>query len=393
MNRPNRPGAGGAVTLPGQLPNRPGRPGEGITTLPGQVPGRPNRPGRPEIPNLPNRPNRPGAGGAVTLPETLPGRPNRPNRPGYPLRPPIASRPDWVRPGYPGGNWNNGNWGNNVINRPPTWIGGNNNSTNINNNWNNIVVRPGMGNWLDNNPARYARWNYWGSQVRHHWHAGGYANNWFGDDWWATHRHGLGGWHYHYCNHNYGYNYWWLPPVYADFRNWFSFPTSAPVWQQPVYYDYGPGGNAYYRGDEFYLNDQLVGAAEDLAASAAALATVEPPESFEEAAEAEWKPLGTFAVVANKNEVQPTRSVQLAVNRQGIIAGTFYNSETDEARTVQGQVEPDTQRVAMRVGESDQFVLETGLYNLTQDEAPVLAHFGPDKHEYWLLVRLMQPEE
>ncbi len=34
---------------------------------------------------------------------------------------------------------------------------------------------------------------------------------------------------------------------------------------------------------------------------------------------------------------------------------------------------------------------ETGLYNLTQEQAPVLVHFGADKVENWLFVRLEDP--
>ena len=36
---------------------------------------------------------------------------------------------------------------------------------------------------------------------------------------------------------------------------------------------------------------------------------------------------------------------------------------------------------------------ETGLYNLTQDEAPVLVHLGAEDVENWLLVRMEEPEE
>ena len=56
-------------------------------------------------------------------------------------------------------------------------------------------------------------------------------------------------------------------------------------------------------------------------------------------------------------------------------------------------MDKDTQRVAFRIGESDQIVVETGLYNLTQEQAPVLVHFGADKVENWLLVRLEAPEK
>jgi len=47
----------------------------------------------------------------------------------------------------------------------------------------------------------------------------------------------------------------------------------------------------------------------------------------------------------------------------------------------------------MRLGEDENVVIETGLYNLTLEEAPVLVHFGPDKYEFFLLVRMDAPEE
>jgi len=49
------------------------------------------------------------------------------------------------------------------------------------------------------------------------------------------------------------------------------------------------------------------------------------------------------------------------------------------------------QRVAFTVGDNKDTVVETGLYNLTKDEAPVLIHKGKDATEQWLLVRLKNP--
>ena len=104
-------------------------------------------------------------------------------------------------------------------------------------------------------------------------------------------------------------------------------------------------------------------------------------------------PLGTFAVARNEQDVDPSSVMQLAVSQEGIVSGTLFNTSTDEAYTVQGQVDQETQRVAFRVGESEDLVLETGLYNLTQDEAAVLAHLGGEKVETWLFVRLEYSEE
>jgi hypothetical protein len=122
------------------------------------------------------------------------------------------------------------------------------------------------------------------------------------------------------------------------------------------------------------------------------LATVKPPAGEAEAAKAEWLPLGTFGISASEKDTEPTRVIQLAVNKQGIVSGTFYNTQTDLAQSIQGQVDKQTQRVAFRIGESERVVVETGLYNLTQSEAPALVHFGPDKVENWLLVRMENPE-
>ena len=44
--------------------------------------------------------------------------------------------------------------------------------------------------------------------------------------------------------------------------------------------------------------------------------------------------------------------------------------------------------MAFTVGDNTTEVVETGLYNLTKDEAPCLIHFGKDKTEQWLLVRV-----
>ena len=160
-----------------------------------------------------------------------------------------------------------------------------------------------------------------------------------------------------------------------------------------MYYDYGTGGNVTYEDNSVYINGEQVATADEFAASAAVLATVPPPASEDEAAKVQWLPLGTFAVSTDEKDTQPSRVVQLAVSKEGIVSGTLYNYDTDKASNVQGQVDKETQRVAMRIGESDEIVVESGLFNLTQDQAPVLVHFGQDKTETYLLVRLKQPEE
>jgi hypothetical protein len=111
------------------------------------------------------------------------------------------------------------------------------------------------------------------------------------------------------------------------------------------------------------------------------------------AAAADWLPLGTFALSTSPDDDDLSRMVQLAVNKQGILAGTFHNTKTDATATVQGRVDKDTQRAAMMLAERPEVILETGLFNLTQAEAPAMIHFGEDRLEPAVLIRLEEPEE
>lgn len=283
---------------------------------------------------------------------------------------------------------------NNVISQRPSWVNTNiSTNVNIHNRWSNVMQNrpPGFATTLPAERRYY--WNQWGGGVRTNWNSARY-HNCFNDHWWSTHYHGVAGWHYCYHYNRYPWAYWWRRPAWTAFGTWFVWSAQYPAqWSQPVYYDYGTGGNVIYQDNSVYLGDQRIASAEEFAMSAADLATVPPPESQEVAEAEEWMPLGTFALSTSKSDVDPTRILQLAVNRQGILSGTLYNSETDVAQTIQGQVDQQTQRVAFRIGESENVIAETGLYNLTQDEAPLLVHFGPDRVETYLLIRLEEPVE
>ncbi|MCA9052785.1 MAG: hypothetical protein KDA75_03065 [Planctomycetaceae bacterium] len=345
--------------------------------LPGQGEDRPNigdrLPGANDNrPNLADR--RPGVGE---------------NRPGLgDGRVDFGNRPDWLDNRGPNFNTriNNNTW----INNRPSWVNiDRSTNVNIHNRWNNAFVRPGAGNWWTRPSNRLSYWHGWGDGVRHSWSHYHNCHNWYTGNWWSGHPHAMCGWHYHWNWGRYPPNYWWGVPTWAGLTSWFVWSAAAPpVWQQPVYYDYGSGGNVTYENNYVYIGGEQVASADEFAQSAAELATVAPPATDQEAKDAEWMPLGTFIVTSGEQDVDPSRTVQLAVSKQGIIAGTLYNAETDQAQSVQGQVDKETQRVALRIGESDSLVIETGLYNLTQNEVPLLVHFGADRQENWMLVRL-----
>ena len=105
-------------------------------------------------------------------------------------------------------------------------------------------------------------------------------------------------------------------------------------------------------------------------------------------------PLGVFAI-AEAEADDTGMLLQLAVSKEGIVAGTFHNETGDFSRPVEGMVDQKSQRAAWRFadGKNEQLVMETGIVNLTKDEATALVHFGQDRTETWTLVRLPAPEE
>ena len=267
----------------------------------------------------------------------------------------------------------------------------------MNDRWDDVFRRPdrgGLNNWVDRHPDRRSYWGGWGYGVRSRWAFGYGRRDTFNANFWNAHYTNINfnNWNYGYGFGRHGWGYWWGTPTFAGLASWFAWTAPAAVWSEPVYYDYGQGGNVYYEDNSVYVAGQEVGSAADFAASAANLAAVEPPASEAEAEAAEWMPLGTFAVSTDAKDLEPSRVIQLAVNKQGIVSGTLYNYSTEQAQSVLGQVDKDTQRVAFRIGDNENIVVETGLYNLTQQECPVLVHFGTDKVEDWLLVRLEDPE-
>lgn len=327
---------------------------------------------------------RPGQGGGGVQ---LPGAGNG-LRPG--TRPGQGGGEQW-RPG----NGRPGGWAGGIdqgIHQRPNWANiDNTHINNIHNNWAGAITRPvapGQRPWYQPRPG-YDRWSNWGGGVRDNWHYNHWNNNWFDGNWWNNHIHTWPGWSYGWGFGRYAWNYWWTVPVWGSLNNWLSWPSAG----QPIYYDYGQGGNVTYQDNSVYIGGQQVATADEFAQSAAVLATVQPPATEEEAAAAEWMPLGTFAVSTNEKELEPTRVLQLAIDKQGIISGTMYNKVTDETLPVQGQADKDTQRVAFRIGDNQDVIAETGLYNLTQNDVPLLVHYGTDRVENYLLVRLDAPKE
>ena len=149
----------------------------------------------------------------------------------------------------------------------------------------------------------------------------------------------------------------------------------------------------YYENNVVYVNGKEYGSAEQYYQEASEIAAAVPEMTDEQAGKTEWLPLGVFALT-NEGVNASSMYLQLALSKDGVIAGTFYNESTGATHPVEGMVDEKTQRAVWKAadGSNANLVMETGVFNLTKDQAPVLVHFGPEQTQTALLVRLDESE-
>ena len=157
----------------------------------------------------------------------------------------------------------------------------------------------------------------------------------------------------------------------------------------PVFYSYGD--NLYYEGDNVYYNNEVICTTEEYSQQAQEIASSIPdvdPESVE------WMPLGVYALTQEEGSAEDaTLFLQLAISKEGIIAGSFQNTATDESFEVQGTIDRESQRAAWGKVDADWPIMETGIYNLSESEAGALLHFESGETQQWNMFRLDEPEQ
>lgn len=350
-NPPARPGGSqriDSVQRPTGRPKRPSAP----DNRPSQGNGRPTKTDIDQF--LQNRPEtrpvspggipstRPAGGDLGTLPSGpgITGRPNGPAQGARPGRPGIADRPGQrpLRPEQLPANWQN-------------------------------------------------RWNDWqdkGDRIRDDWYNDNYHHyhgDWYDNYWWDHHYHPY--WPYYDdcddCD-------WWSCPSSWNDMGTFMGTYLAPT---PVYYTYGPGGSVFIAGDTVVLNDD-----QQVSTDTYAQELASQIDSIPEGAsgEMEWLPLGVYTLV-DEDVPESTMYLQLAVSKTGVIAGMFQNTTTENVIPVEGSVDNKTSRVVMRPTGKEFPMIETGLYNLIQDQTQGLVHFEDGKVQQYLLVRVDKPEK
>jgi hypothetical protein len=186
--------------------------------------------------------------------------------------------------------------------------------------------------------------------------------------------------------------YWWGWSSPRGLTDWLVYG-----FDRPAYWNYGPGGNIWYDGDYVYYDGRRRYSADDYYRHLDDLVHDVPDIDQSAAEKMDWKPLGVFAV-RRENDSDSTRTMQLAVNRDGVITGTYFIQSKKQARPLEGRVDETSQRATWTFADGekgkDDVIFETSVYNLTKQSTNIMVHFGPKASdaEIWQLVRLEQPD-
>ncbi|MFH0958086.1 MAG: hypothetical protein V1897_05210 [Pseudomonadota bacterium] len=180
------------------------------------------------------------------------------------------------------------------------------------------------------------------------------------------------------------WGYWWGPATWIALSSWIPWN-----WGTPLYYNFG--SNFYYADDDVYLNGRRIASAPEFYNQATQIIDKAPEITDDKD---QWLPLGVFAVTQEANK--PSNMVlQLAVNKEGVIQGTYFNSDDNTAKPIKGMVDKESQRAVWTFADKNEnaVIMETGISNLTEDQTGVLVHFGKERTQEWLMVRLHEPSD
>jgi hypothetical protein len=153
-------------------------------------------------------------------------------------------------------------------------------------------------------------------------------------------------------------------------------------------YDYG--SNIVLDNDNVYVNGDPIATCAQYADQALAFATAGRQAQVPE--DQEWQALGVFGMVQGEENVA-NYIFQLAINKDGIVRGNYYDAVGDNNLPVYGSLDRASQRIAWSIGDKKDVVFETGLNNLTQPYTTLLVHNGKESTQQMVLVRLEEPKE
>lgn len=190
-------------------------------------------------------------------------------------------------------------------------------------------------------------------------------HNWFNNDFFRGH-------HYHPRFEQARAN-WWNGTNWYGAQQWLGWDDSV----YPMYYD-----------DQDSFVQVNIDAGNDYQTNVS-------QENYIQADQGDWLPLGVFALGADTAQAAYSNIfIQLAMDKQEGIAGSYYNASADLTYPIEGYIDATTQQVYWRItqGADTQVipVMSTSVYDLTQDVANIRLTFPGGIIQNWVLIRVNQ---
>lgn len=222
------------------------------------------------------------------------------------------------------------------------------------------------------------------SHHAHHHAHWAHHNRPFSRDWYGRHHHAWGG--------GWGWGNPWNVANWGTTAAWLGLGAAAvPEWG-----GYGPTDTTVYDTDNESLNVTVpeTEAAQNLSTEAlneqtAAAQALAAQGATEPAGDEKFLPLGVFTL-APEDQTEASALVQLAVSKDGLLRGTYYDLLTDADQPIQGAIDKRTQRAAFTLGSQGKIAFQTALGVLTEPSGPISVHYENGQTRQWVLARYQQ---
>ena len=182
---------------------------------------------------------------------------------------------------------------------------------------------------------------------------------------------------------------WWMGAGLLTGLGWAEVASWGGYGPAALPYNYG--STVCYQDDGVYVQGNRVGSADDYAEQAGAIASQGSADA-KIADDDQWRSLGVFAV-ARSEDASPSTFMSLAIDRAGLLRGTYYDAVSDSTQNMTGKVDKKSQRAAWTIADKKTPVYEAGLSNLTQPQTTILVHREGGKVEQMLLVRVQDKDK
>ncbi|MGD9719690.1 MAG: hypothetical protein AB7O59_00555 [Pirellulales bacterium] len=226
----------------------------------------------------------------------------------------------------------------------------------------------------------------------HHHYAHHGGDHPFSHGWYGHHR---GAWGWGYGGYGgYGWGNPWAAATFGAAAGWLGLSALdnavAPAGETTVY----TGDDNAQVVDTNQPNDEQTADSDEqeLAASADEAGKLAQSGAAQPATDAKFLPLGVFSIAPTGDD-EAKALLHLAVSKEGVLRGTYYDTATDKDHDIQGSIDKKTGRVAFSVAPDSKTVYETTLRELTEQSGPLSVHNADGKLGEWTIAHYDPKED